>query len=151
MNRDFTQSTQAKSWIFTNRSLAYCRAEAANTSRRRVRSFAAGFTSRYDPNCLCNHEAASHQISESDQSRLVQFHAHQLATTLTGPTAVLDELRCSRVVSATAVSLFRRFYLSNSVLRYEPRVMAAACGVLASKLEDEPIEVRRAVSSWWEF
>lgn len=61
--------------------------------------------------------------------------------TLVGPTALLPELRTSVTVLSTAIMLFRRFYLSNSILYFNPRKMAAACALFAAKSEEEKIEV----------
>ena len=79
-------------------------------------------------------------LTAADQESLVQFHSHQFQT-LVGPTALLPELRTSVAVLSTAVMLFRRFYLSNSVLDFHPRKLAAACALFAAKVEEEKIEV----------
>ena len=71
----------------------------------------------------------------------MQFHAHQIQT-LVGPYALLPELRRSQKVLSTAIILFRRFFLSNSVVEFNPRKIATASAFFAAKLEEEKIEVR---------
>eukprot|EP00804_Cyclotella_cryptica_P021760 CCRYP_000763-RA/>CCRYP_000763-RA protein AED:0.34 eAED:0.34 QI:0/0/0/1/0/0/2/0/394 len=61
---------------------------------------------------------------------------------LIGPRATLP--RCVRApkVAATACLLFKRFYLSNSVMMYDPKCMSVAAAFLASKVEDCMLDVR---------
>lgn len=70
----------------------------------------------------------------------MQFHAHQIQT-LVGPYALLPELRRSQKVLSTAIILFRRFFLSNSVVEFNPRKIATAAAFFAAKVEEEKIEV----------
>ena len=149
---DFDKSTQAKSWIFDETSLRACRERAVvvdnatdySTTKRRVggaRSFASGFHRSQQletdlPTCQTDRFA----LASEDQEALVRFHAHQIQT-LIGPTALLVELRTSVRALSTAISFFRRFYLSNSVINFSPRKMAAASAFFAAKVEEEKIEV----------
>jgi Cyclin, N-terminal domain len=82
-------------------------------------------------------------LSVQEQETLVRFHAH-LLTMLVGPYAVFQGLVRSPSVLATAIVFFRRFYMSNSVLDFEPRKIAVAAAFLASKVEDSIIEVSLA-------
>ena len=152
----FDRSTQSKSWIFSEGDLSLCRTKA--TSERldfrkqneaaRVRKFASGF--RFHANTSRQrHQSAlqkdnilppSLSLSPLDQDVLVRFHAHQISM-LIGPDAILPCLVRSDDVYATAIMIFRRFYLSNSVLDFSPRRMATAACFLASKLEENRIEV----------
>lgn len=152
---DFDRSTQAKSWLFDEHSIAACReravVEVAAVGKesglvkrtKKVRKYASGFHSSYS---LESHEKVPQTVptvlSPEEQESLVQFHAHQMQT-LVGPTALLRELRTSVAVLSTAVSFFRRFYLSNSVIAINPRKMAAACCFFAAKVEEEKVEVSR--------
>jgi hypothetical protein len=147
---DFDRSTQSRSWIFDEQSLATCRERAivvdesdSGTIRRvgEVRSFASGFhRSQVEP-VPPMRTTDPFRFEPEDQDALVRFHAHQIQT-LVGPTALLIELRTSMTVLSTAVTFFRRFYLSNSVLAVSPRKMAAACAFFAAKVEEQKIEVR---------
>ena len=149
---DFDRSTQAKSWIFDKKSLEACRERAAvvddstgySTTKRRVRavrSFASGFhRSQSEKSASPTIQRKRYSLSSEDQEALVRFHAHQIQT-LIGPSALLVELRTSVRALSTAISFFRRFYLSNSVLNFSPRKMAAACAFFAAKVEEEKIEV----------
>jgi hypothetical protein len=55
--------------------------------------------------------------------------------------AVLNGLVRNSTILATAIMLFRRFYVSNSVLDYEPRRVAVAAAYLASKVEEQRVEL----------
>jgi cyclin H len=156
---DFDRSTQAKSWLFDEDSLAACRERAAaidgdNAGReRRVRNsvkcarrFASGFHRSVFSECQKAPRTDPYFLEPEVQESMIQFHAHQIQT-LVGPTALLKELRTSVTVLSTAIAFFRRFYLSNSVLLINPRKMAAACAFFAAKVEEEKIEVRSPPSS----
>lgn len=149
---DFDRSTQARSWLFDEASLAACREQAAaegsatctTTEKPRVRKFASGFHARF-----CDSDGSPKDIPvssrfpnllPSDKETLVRFHAHQIQA-LVGPTALLSELCTTETVLSTAIILFRRFYLSNSILDINPRKMAASCAFFAAKLEEERIDV----------
>jgi cyclin H len=60
---------------------------------------------------------------------------------LIGPQAILPSLVRSPTVLATAITFFRRFFLSNSILDFTPRRMAVAAAFLAAKVEDQKVEV----------
>jgi cyclin H len=146
---EFERSTQAKSWLFDEYSLAACRERAvlvASTGGKpKSQKFASGFYRRYrsdlpaETNTPDEH-TLSFAISLSDQETLIRFHAHQIQT-LVGPTAMLRELRTSATVLSTAIAFFRRFYLSNSVVEINPRMIATACAFFAAKVEEEKIDV----------
>jgi hypothetical protein len=113
----------------------------------RVEKFASGYHERYQNGEDGNLPALSPPSGElvpSDQETLVHFHAYQMQT-LIGPTAILYDLRTTETVLHTAIMLFRRFYLSNSVTEISPRKMSVACVLFSSKLEGEKVEVRPMV------
>jgi hypothetical protein len=152
----FDQSTQCKSWLFSEKDLKLCREEAAGeqfvarkqNGEARVRKYASGFK----PTAIESvHSPRSVQLvddfippptslSSDEQEILVRFHAHQISM-LVGPDAILPSLIRSETVFSTSIMIFRRFYLSNSVLDFSPRIMAVASCFLASKLEENRIEV----------
>lgn len=148
---DFNMSTQAKSWTFDEESLSACKQRAVATEVEsstgiagRVRKFASGFHRQYQQNHseVEKKSACTTEISCRDQEILVQFHAHQIQF-LVGPTAILTDLRTSETVLSTAITFFRRFYLSNSIVEVSPRKISAACAFFAAKVEDEKVEVRK--------
>jgi cyclin H len=159
---DFNRSTQARSWLFDEDSLAACReraaaeASAAKENEPRVRKFASGFHSRFSkeregstaPNELPNSSVPT--LSPSDKETLVRFHAHQIQA-LVGPTALLSELCTSETVLSSAIMYFRRFYLSNCILDINPRKMAAACAFFAAKAEEERIDVSSHCRMRWKI
>jgi Cyclin, N-terminal domain len=163
---DFERSTQARSWLFDKKSLYQCREKVISdqaSARKadgspKVRKFASGFGKRQAAGSTTDSttggsRSPSHRscepveliwdqssLTSNEQAILVRFHAHQMSM-LVGPTAILPSLVRGPTVLATAIMLFRRFYLSNSVLDFSPRRMAVAAAFLASKVEDQKVEV----------
>jgi hypothetical protein len=146
---DFELSTQAKHWMFDEASLVECRQRAAvvqstGNSKPRVLKFASGFGQQSN-NRLDSIETSPLQqtdahtepnLSSNDQASLVHFHAHQLQR-LIGPNAIFPGLQRSASSLSTAIMIFRRFYLSNSVIDFHPRNIAAASALLAVKVDCE--------------
>lgn len=146
---NFYASSQRKSWIFDKESIDDCREKAVSGSRTqssrnpRVQNFASGFNVRHRDTRQVDSSVPTTSrsiLSSRDQETLVQFHAHQIQT-LVGPYALLPELRRSQKVLSTATILFRRFFLSNSVVEFNPRKIATAASFFAAKLEEEKVEV----------
>jgi hypothetical protein len=155
---DFERSTQARSWLFDRKTLSLCRQQrtgGASSSDKvvtRVRNFASGFDRRIKSvNSSTSSKASlkrqniaptSSKLSEMEEEVLIRFHANQIQA-LVGPRAIYRELRRNSNVLASAVLLFKRFYLSNSILDFDCRHVAVASALLASKVEpDETIQVR---------
>lgn len=166
---DFDRSTQARSWIFDHGSLSSCRKTAVSgrsLAKRvdgtvKVRKGASGYARRHageslkdsssessespqsaplDPCTIFPQFWAQAALTSKEQDVLVRFHAHQI-TMLIGPDAILPQLVRPPTVLATAIMFFRRFYLSNSVLDFAPRRLAVAAAFLASKVEEQRVEV----------
>lgn len=149
---DFDQSTQAQCWMFNRYSLYECKQRASvirsfgdHKSKVPVSKDACGFDQRYrnagtnvPPNPLHKSLDATSMATMAtiDQDILVHFHSHQIQR-LVGPNALFPELRRSASVLSTAIMLFRRFYLSNSVIDFHPRNIAAASALLAVKVDCE--------------
>ena len=146
---NFAVSSQRKSWIFSQESLDSCREKAVvgqlgpPSRQLRPQKFASGFHGRRNKSQV-EKSTTMHKknsiLSVRDQETLVQFHAHQIQS-LVGPYALLPELRRSQKVLSTAIVLFRRFFLSNSVVEFNPRKIATAAAFFAAKVEEEKIEV----------
>lgn len=140
--------------MFDQASLEACRRKAISVdfsvsgvgeqpmlSRPRPRKFASGF--HHVHKSSHGYELPPEKedsLSTSEQELLVRFHAHQIQS-LVGPAALLPGLYTSETVVLTAVALFRRFYLSNSVVEVNPRKVAVASAFLASKVEEERIDI----------
>jgi hypothetical protein len=151
---NFDQSTQAKYWMFDRDSLLRCKQDALlvtsltkerQSSKIHAKSFACGYQERpleapTRAPCMPLHTSADSDLSATmatcDQDILVHFHSHQIQR-LVGPNAIFPELRRSASVLSTAIMLFRRFYLSNSVIDFHPRNIAAASALLAVKVDCE--------------
>ena len=151
---DFENSSQARFWMYDEQTLAVCRSKASvvhsiskstSSQRLRVRKFACGFKTEETQNSdnTTLDDAKAPRMLPVDQETLVHFHAHQIQR-LIGPNAIFPQLKRSASVLSTAIAIFRRFYLSNSVIDFHPRNIAAASSLLAVKVDCEPLlEVRK--------
>ena len=120
------------------------------------------FASRYAQRCLDGDNSNGMEVDQDDEDQsadttsadlpnppltpeeellLVQFYSGKIPD-LIGPAAVLSRLRRDVKVTATASALFRRFYLSNSVMTHDPKAMMVASAFLASKVEDATVDIR---------
>ena len=79
-------------------------------------------------------------LTPADEATLITFYCSKIPL-LIGPHAALPRCRRDAKVAATACLLFRRFYLSNSVMMHDPKCMMAAASFLAAKVEDVMIPV----------
>jgi cyclin H len=162
---DYEASSQLKSWLYTPYHLEKCR-ERANREARvflaqphdetadggdakpppPVNSFAAGFAHRKEP---MNSEdggpaqsADGHPfLTPQEEELLVAFYASKLPS-LIGPMAQVPRLRRDVKVTATSSLLFRRFFLSNSIMIHDPKAVMVAAAFLGSKVEDATSDVR---------
>ena len=149
---DFEMSSQANYWMFNEASLHECREAACDSNGAksktmrggpRVRKSACGYRGRMSASTATQSNrdtppvtALSSSISPEDQETLVHFHAHQIQK-LIGPNAIFPMLKRGASVLSTAIMLFRKFYLSNSVIDFHPRNIAAASALLAVKTDCE--------------
>ena len=146
---DFEMSSQAKYYMFDESSLRECRKQACTTKsesvrgKPKVRKFACGYHSRTKSSIATRNNGDNplttslhSNISPDDQETLIHFHAHQIQK-LIGPNAIFPILKRGASVLSTAIMLFRKFYLSNSVIDFHPRNIAAASALLAVKTDCE--------------
>jgi cyclin H len=75
-------------------------------------------------------------LNATEEATLVSFYAPKLGT-LIGPKSEVEKLRRESKVTATAALLYRRFFLSNSVMLYDPKSIMVASAFLASKVRAE--------------
>lgn len=80
-------------------------------------------------------------LSPTEEITLVHFYATKLFS-LIGPNAQHTHLKRDIKIPSTAALLLRRFYLSNSVMIYDPKVFMVSCAFLASKIEDSTVDIR---------
>lgn len=80
-------------------------------------------------------------LTPEEEAVLVSFYASKLPS-LIGPMAQVPRLRRESKIPATAAMLLKRFYLSNSVMVHDPKVIMVAAAFLASKVEDSMTDVR---------
>jgi cyclin H len=111
-----------------------------------VEHFGSGFSKRLET-LEAKHQTNSHEaanslagqtghefLTVSDEQTLVRFYASKLPS-LIGPAATVPRLRRESKVTATAALLFRRFFLSNSVMLFDPKALMVAAAFLASKVQ----------------
>lgn len=95
----------------------------------------------YGPTKTSSARGSNALLSPSDETALLSFYCSKIPL-LIGPHAMLPRCKRDAKVSATASLLFRRFYLSNSVMMHDPKTMLAAAAFLAAKVEDCMLDVR---------
>jgi len=109
-----------------------------------VESFASGYTMRGKNEMIKDEDEDedrnSNLVSSEEEQALIQFYAGKLPSVI-GPNATIPRLRRDVKVLATAALLFRRFFLSNSVLAHDPKCIMVASAFLGSKVEDATVDV----------
>ena len=156
---DPADSSQLKAWIFSETDVELCRARGNRLARKYIFSrddnngntpiecFAREFSKKKD-SYADEDEGPSHTndskefLVPEEESLLVSFYASKLPS-LIGPMAQLPRLRRESKVPATAATLLRRFYLSNSVMMHDPKAIMVSAAFLASKVEDAMTDVRK--------
>lgn len=149
-------SSQLKSWTFTPENLELCRARANRVARKRLSDPDANnspppvecFACDFDPSKYPEDQEegplelnGSPFLNTEEEALLVSFYASKLPT-LIGPQAQISRLRRESKVPATAAMLLRRFFLSNSVMMFDPKAIMVASAFLASKVEDAMTDIR---------
>eukprot|EP00985_Skeletonema_marinoi_P001383 scaffold553_cov129-Skeletonema_marinoi.AAC.3 len=95
----------------------------------------------YGPTKTYQARGSTALLTPSDETLLLSFYCSKIPL-LIGPHATLPRCKRDAKVAATASLLFRRFYLSNSVMIHDPKTMLAAAAFLAAKVEDCMLDVR---------
>jgi cyclin H len=80
-------------------------------------------------------------LTPNQELTLIHFYGSKISA-LIGRNAEIDRLRRDNKVVATAAVLYRRFFLSNSVLLHDPKVIMVAAAFLACKVEDVTVDIR---------
>lgn len=80
-------------------------------------------------------------LTAKEEDSLIKFYSSKLFS-LIGPNAQIPRLRKDVKVASTAALFLRRFYLSNSVMIYDPKSMMVGAAFLASKVEDSTVDIR---------
>ena len=163
-----SESSQLKSWLFTPESLDLCRSRANREGRKwltkvatseegsnggniseetkltHVSCFARNFQSEQDKDeddGPWQSPSSNPYLNPDEEANLVSFYVSKLPS-LIGPQAQVPRLRRESKVPATAALLLRRFYLSNSVMVYDPKAVMVASAFLAAKVEDAMTEIK---------
>lgn len=150
----FAESTQAQSWLFPDATaLAHVRSEAHQQAVRRVTAWHAGDHTDLIARCLPTSAVAASAGSSGSRKRprdeagelgvacldpaeelaVVEFYCTKIQETVRLP--AFERLHRDDKVEATAVTFFRRFYLSNSVMEFDPKVLVPTAVLLAMKCE----------------
>ena len=80
-------------------------------------------------------------LISTEEQALIRFYSSKFFS-LVGPNAQLSRLQKDVKVASTAALLFRKFFLVNSVLMYDPKAIMVAAVFLGSKVEDATVDVR---------
>jgi cyclin H len=80
-------------------------------------------------------------VTPQQEMILIDFYGSKISSII-GPNAEIKRLRRESKVVATAAMIYRRFYLSNSVLLYDPKIIMVAATFLACKIEDVTCDIR---------
>jgi cyclin H len=86
-------------------------------------------------------ESAPPLLTASEEATLIAFYCSKIPL-LIGPHATLARCQRDAKVTSTACLLYRRFYLSNSIMIHNPKSMLAAAAFLATKIEDCMIAIQ---------
>lgn len=95
-----------------------------------------------------NDNTTTNALTPSEELDLLRFYCSSLPD-LCGPKSTLlnNRLRRTEKVCGTANLFLRRFFLSNSVVLFDPKKVMVACVLLASKTEDSNIDVNLLVEA----
>lgn len=110
----------------------------------RVQIFAKSYghsTTTFDPTTSSISDSNAKFITPQEELTLLNFYCSKLLP-LIGPSATIPKLKRDIKVASTAAVILKRFYLSNSVLLFDPKVIMVASAFLASKIEDATVDVR---------
>mmetsp|Transcript_4739 Transcript_4739/g.6859 ORF Transcript_4739/g.6859 Transcript_4739/m.6859 type:complete len:371 (+) Transcript_4739:32-1144(+) len=153
---DYRSSTQLNDWIFSFEDLEECRKRANQMARKYLANseekssplpffrFACGFskkkeagenTSPVDEGISATSNQGQPFLEPEEEELLVAFYVAKIPSLL-GPYAQNQYLRRDIKATATAALLFRRFFLSNSVMIHDPKHMLVAAAFMATKVED---------------
>ena len=80
-------------------------------------------------------------LTPEEELTIINFYSSKLLT-LIGPSATLPKLKRDIKVASTAALILKRFYLSNSITLFDPKIIMVASAFLASKIEDAMCDVR---------
>ena len=156
---DPADSSQLKAWIFSENDVKLARARANRQARKYlfgkpkndnntpIECFAREFPKKRDTYVdeedgpMYTEDSKEFLIPE-EENLLVSFYASKLPS-LIGPMAQHRKLRREPKIPATAATLLRRFYLSNSVMIHDPKAIMVSAAFLASKVEDAMTDVRK--------
>ncbi|CAM9431375.1 unnamed protein product [Ectocarpus sp. 8 AP-2014] len=79
-------------------------------------------------------------LTVEEECLVKNYYAKKIQETC-GRDSADEDLRRSDKVQATAIAYFHRFYLSNSVLEHDPKILILTCVFLASKTEEQMTNV----------
>lgn len=154
---DFVDSSQLNKWLFASTDeLRQCREKANALARQKLSEESPSSSSTTPVHFACGYPLSSSDatieapwnnkkenpfLNAEEETTLVSFYVSKIPA-LIGPKATVSRLRRESKVTATASLLLRRFFLSNSVMMFDPKVMMVAAAFLASKVEDAMADAR---------
>lgn len=160
-NMEYDKSSHVSCWLFTEEEIMILRAKANRRAQMLVQNQAKKTVesdlhahSLPKPSCFAkNHDTTSNMDttdlhleaadfpSPEEETALVNFYCCKLLN-LIGPSATVTRLKRDIKVASTASLLLKRFYLSNSVICFDPKSIMVAAAFLAAKVEDLTCDIR---------
>jgi len=156
---DYCQSSQLNQWLFASQeALSQCRSRA----NMRARDFLQKSDQDTSPQVLDDGRGYQFQdsvdyssqgplesskghsyLTFSEEITLIRFYASKLPALL-GPAG---QIRRDAKVVSTAAMFYCRFYLSNSVMVFDPKACMVAAAFLATKAEDCTVHTQQLVTA----
>ncbi|KAL7753547.1 hypothetical protein RI367_001322 [Sorochytrium milnesiophthora] len=129
MTRLLEHSTQYRNWRFSHAELQARRQRANETARARAAQARKEEARLKGEAASADAEASITYVTVEDELALCQYFAQHA-------TDICKRMKLNDLVRATAIGYYRRFYLDNSVLEYDPKSIITTCIFLASKAEN---------------
>ncbi|KAI8897260.1 cyclin-like protein [Globomyces pollinis-pini] len=124
----FYSSSQSNHWIYKADKLLEIRQKSNEAACERVKK------SWDDESKLSNLKYNINLISVEEQMKLVRFYESKIKTYCRSEMFQLD-----RNIEATSMLLYKRFYISASVMEYDPKLIVLTCIFLSTKIEHQQV------------
>lgn len=129
----FRHSSQYRFWSFTPEQLQQKRievnAEAVQSTEEDLRNFVADNKTDLNEEEIKTIEMKAVPVTAEEELKLINLYARKVQK-------IAQSLNLPTEVVATSISFFRRFYLENSVLKFEPKAIVLTTIFLACKSDN---------------
>lgn len=129
----FRHSTQYRFWSFTKEQLEQKRiavnAEAVQSIEEDLRNFVADNRTDLNEEEIKTIEMKAVPVTAQEELKLINLYAKKVQM-------IAQRLNLPTEIVATSITFFRRFYLENSVLKFEPKAIVLTTIFLACKSDN---------------